>query len=71
MLSPTNHNTFSSFDGRNTVVEQETSSVWGNFLFMEITEMVFLSKSFFWLKYVKLVCGKWLGSFKEHASLLN
>lgn len=50
---------------------QEASSVWGNFLLVEITGMVFLNRHFLVLKYIKGVCDKWMGSFKECAPLLN
>lgn len=71
MLPSTNRNTLSPSDGQRKVMGQEASSVWGNFLLVEITGMVFLNRHFLVLKYIKGVCDKWMGSFKEHAPLLN
>lgn len=71
MLPSTSHNTLFPSDGLRKVIGQEASHVWGNFLLVEITGMVFLNRHFLVLKYIKGVCDKWMGSFKERAPLLN
>lgn len=71
MLPLTDHNTLFPFDGQRKVMGKEASRVRGNFLLVEITGMVFLNRHFLVLKYIKGVCDKWMGSFKERAPLLN